>query len=61
MNAALGLRADFFFFAVLVVFAFFVLFDFFAIWPPRKTFAAACRDGPDGSTASTARISKAEP
>jgi hypothetical protein len=35
MNAALGLRADFFF-AVLVVFAFFVLFDFFAIWPPRK-------------------------
>src|SRR5262245_10948532 len=40
MNAALGLRADFFFavvvFAFLVVFAFFVLFDFFAIWPPRK-------------------------
>jgi hypothetical protein len=30
MNAALGLRADFFF-AVLVAFAFFVLFDFFAI------------------------------
>src|SRR5678816_3893982 len=34
MNAALGLRADFFF-PGLVVVAFFVLFAFFAIWPPR--------------------------
>ncbi len=31
MNAALGLRADFFFAVFFVAFAFFVLFDFFAI------------------------------
>ena len=43
MNAALGLRADFFF-AVLVVFAFFVLFDFFAICLLENVrSSAACR------------------